>query len=387
MDFRIGNQTRFYVANAGSRFDTNLSIVREGADGDAILTIEADSDNLTESSNPVLRFYQDGQAIGLNMGLTGAADQDALGNTFTGAGNNSFVINFDVTTSATDRIYIGRGAPAIEFTNTNDVVIHGNADPDVTSTTDLGTASKVWRRLYTDNVYFGADVGYLREVTGSYGSVEAIGAAGSSGTWSGYNIGGEAVFMSNLTGSTTTNRFGLYDDLNNAWAVQCNASAANHEVVLYCDSNAGTNFAAFTTKAYNTTGNTSAAAVKDRTNSYRDVGFNVLVDQTTNASDTLEAKHCGAMIASDNASTYTLTLEASTSSDFPDHGVTTILNAGTGDINVNEGTGTTLYYVEPGTGRVDTTGGAVVGPGGLATLWRATAAIYYIWGSEITYTP
>jgi len=64
--------------------------------------------------------------------------------------------------------------------------------------------------------------GYMREVTGSFGSVEVTGADGSSGAWSGYSIGGEAVFMSNLTGSASSNRFGLYDDLSNAWVLQYN---------------------------------------------------------------------------------------------------------------------------------------------------------------------
>ena len=62
----------------------------------------------------------------------------------------------------------------------------------------------------------------------------------------------------------------------------------------------------------------------------------------------------------------------------------TIINAGTGTISVLEDTGDTLYLVEPGTGRVDTTGGCTIGAGGYATVYRDSAAIWYIMGAEIT---
>ena len=53
--------------------------------------------------------------------------------------------------------------------------------------------------------------GYFRPVSGSYGSIEIDG--GGHNGYEGYSIGGESVFMSN--GS----RMGLYDDLNNEWAI------------------------------------------------------------------------------------------------------------------------------------------------------------------------
>jgi hypothetical protein len=90
------------------------------------------------------------------------------------------------------------------------------------------------------------------------------------------------------------------------------------------------------------------------------------------------------MVFTSNATSYTLTLEANTSTDFPVDGIVTVVNAGSSDYTITEGTGTTLYYVDPGTGRTDTAGGCVVGAGGVATIWRQAAAVYYIWGSEIT---
>lgn len=138
------------------------------------------------------------------------------------------------------------------------------------------------------------------------------------------------------------------------------------------------------TQGHSASGATSGAQVKDHGATLRDIGFNVLAAFNENASDVLEAQHCGSMQYSDDANPYTLTLAAVADLDFPVGGVTHILNPGTDDYTITEGASTTLYYVDPGTGRTDTAGGCTIGPGGMATIWRAAAAVYYIWGSEIT---
>ena len=133
------------------------------------------------------------------------------------------------------------------------------------------------------------------------------------------------------------------------------------------------------------TGATSGATVKDHGGTARDIGYNTLSDFNYNASDVLEASHAGAMCFTDNTTAYTLTLAASSSLDFPVDAVTQVVNAGTsGDYTITEGASTTLYYITPGTGRVDTAGGCTIGPGGVASIWRQSATVYYIWGSEIT---
>jgi len=86
----------------------------------------------------------------------------------------------------------------------------------------------------------------MREVTGNFGSVEVTGADGSSGTWSGYSIGGEVVFMSNLTGVASSNRSGIYDDLSNAWIINFNAASDDRAVRLF---NAGVEVAKTVTRA------------------------------------------------------------------------------------------------------------------------------------------
>ena len=55
--------------------------------------------------------------------------------------------------------------------------------------------------------------GYLRQVSGNYGSIEIDG--GAHGGWEGYSIGGRAVFMHD-----NSNGMGLYDDVNNHWVIE-----------------------------------------------------------------------------------------------------------------------------------------------------------------------
>jgi len=131
-------------------------------------------------------------------------------------------------------------------------------------------------------------------------------------------------------------------------------------------------------------GNTSGAQVRTHGNTLVDIGFNVLPVFNFDASDTIEAQHCGHLTGSTSAA-YTLTLTTVANTDFPIGGVTTIINESTTqNYTVNEGADTTLWYLEAGVGATDTTGGCTIGFGGAATLYRKNAANYYIWGSEIT---
>ena len=97
----------------------------------------------------------------------------------------------------------------------------------------------------------------------------------------------------------------------------------------------------------------------------------------------LQARHCGHVTGQDTG-TRTLTLAASGDLDFPVAGIVTVLNAHSGNYTITEGSGTTLFFIEPGVDATDTTGGAVIGAGGVATIYRFSATVYYIWGSEIT---
>jgi len=101
------------------------------------------------------------------------------------------------------------------------------------TTTKLGFDSTTGALSIGGPVYMGGDaIGHFETVTGNFGSVQVDGNEGSSGTWSGYSIGGRGTFMDNA-GATTALRFGLYDDQNTGWVLQYNSSAANRELSLY----------------------------------------------------------------------------------------------------------------------------------------------------------
>ena len=159
------------------------------------------------------------------------------------------------------------------------------------------------------------------------------------------------------------------------FALNC---VANGAVTLY--HNGGSEFF---TQQHEATGNTSGAAIDDHGGTARDVGFNVLPKFNDNASDTLEARHCGSVQLKDATTNRTLTLAASGDLDFPVGGLTTILNAFTsGNYIVNEGSGTTLYVLD-GSTRIDAGALGFIVPGGVANVWRESATVYYMWGSGV----
>lgn len=134
------------------------------------------------------------------------------------------------------------------------------------------------------------------------------------------------------------------------------------------------------------TGNTTGATVDDSAGVARDVGFNVLPIFNINTSDTLEKAHCGFRNRLGGANNATLTLPEAADLDFPVNGVT-YLEVDTGTYTIAEGSDTTLSVRVPGTGLVDSTGGATVEAGGFATIMRVSAAGFEIFGSEIVFTP
>lgn len=76
------------------------------------------------------------------------------------------------------------------------------------------TGSLTGTDITATNFYVSGDDG-LTAVTGDYGSVETFGS-GANG-WEGYSINGWVVFMAN----SSTGNFGIYDDVNNHWALYC----------------------------------------------------------------------------------------------------------------------------------------------------------------------
>jgi hypothetical protein len=224
--------------------------------------------------------------------------------------------------------------------------------------------------LYPNN----QSTGNIQAVTGNYGSVQCGGADGSSGTWGGWSIDGRFVFM----GHPTEQRCGIYDDVDNIWALQWNHgnAASNEELALYCR-NGTSSVQAAITQGYTATGVTTGMRLIGHDGGYRDVGWNELPIEVTNASATLAAQHCGQVIYSNNSTTYTVTTPSNTALDFPVGGMCTIINLNTtGNININQGSGVTLYWLNGSSA----SGNRVLGNYGVANVWRHSSGAFFVWG-------
>ena len=108
--------------------------------GGITLLLEADSDNVTETDNPVIQFSQDGGGVTANIGLEGEA-----GTTFPTSGSNGFYID------STEEIMLGTaGTERMRITNGGDLTIGG------TSTTTAGSLNKgVYLQSQTDGDVLG----------------------------------------------------------------------------------------------------------------------------------------------------------------------------------------------------------------------------------------
>ena len=209
----------------------------------------------------------------------------------------------------------------------------------------------------------------------TYGSLKISG--GENGGYAGIAVQDDAAghIMNMMTNGVTC---GLYDDTGtlNDWIIRSTIGA---EVELFHAGNGE-----IRTQGHAGLGNSSGGQVRDHGNNWRDIGFNV-APATVNSSVTLGAQHVGRVLGKAEASTArTITLPASTDGDVPTGAVFTIINGSTANnVTVTEGSGTTLFQLD-GSTKVDTAGGCTVGPGGFATLYKYTSAVWYIFGSGIT---
>jgi len=233
------------------------------------------------------------------------------------------------------------------------------ASPDFTGFTSFG----------------GNTVGGMEALTGGFGSVQCNGA--QVGGWEGYNIAARGVFMWH----PTEERGGIYDDVNNRWALQWNTANATANEQL--DLHAGTGVMA-RTQVNSLTGNTSSFEIVDHGGTMRDAGFNILPTFNFNASDTLEAQHCGHMTGKTNTTAYTLTGPTSSDVDFPVGGMCSIMNTGASGLYTLNDTATCTMYVMTGSAVNDIVGVATIAPGGIVNLYRYSTTAIYLWGTGLT---
>lgn len=139
------------------------------------------------------------------------------------------------------------------------------------------------------------------------------------------------------------------------------------------------------TQLYSTNGNTSGASMGDHVGIVRDVGFNDLKDIALTADITLDEQHAGALLIKTVTTAGIDIILPSSTTAFPVNSAVQFLNAGNSTVNIEAGTNTrTLYWLDGAT----RTGGAstdrTIAYGGVVTIYRVDATIYYIWGGGIS---
>lgn len=204
---------------------------------------------------------------------------------------------------------------------------------------------------------FGGDtVGLLEGLTGGFGSVQCNGA--QAGSWEGFNIAARGVFMWH----PTSERGGIYDDVNNRWCLQWNTANASSNEQL--DLHAGASIVA-RTQVYNVSGTTSGLEVADYGGTMRDVGFATMETITFTANTTVTADHWSQKcLEHTNATTHTLTFN--TLSTVP-NGAVMWVKATTGIVTLVDGSMVLAFY---NGGGAPATGNISVAIGGWATIHK-----------------
>ena len=141
----------------------------------------------------------------------------------TESGSGSLVINGDnlylQNTAGTENYISGITNDAVTLyydnsaklaTKTDGVDITGELQAD---SLDIDGAADISGALTGPSQMTITNAGTLRDVTGSYGSIEVDGG-GTSG-WEGYSIGGRAVFMHDNSSTS-----GLFNDINDQWLIR-----------------------------------------------------------------------------------------------------------------------------------------------------------------------
>ena len=232
----VGKTTLEYENTAGHIFrsDGLQSSIRDGGNA-------ADFNRLS-SDGEIIRVSKDGTTVGSIASVVGTRASFRSANTvgYLGVGSTDYYgfksTAFVPTTSGvydlggtgekfrngyfSGAVY-GNTFSAVSYVDTPDIYLGGNLYHNGDTNTylsfpsvdNIAIATGGTNRIYVDNagVRIGdTGNGYIRPVSGSYGSTEIHG--GSHGGWEGYSISGRAVFMHNNSNDT-----GLYDDVNNNW--------------------------------------------------------------------------------------------------------------------------------------------------------------------------
>ena len=294
------------------------------------------------------------QGAGISVGEGGKKGAACVHITYNGDGSGYIGMGNVTDTAGTG----GRtDAGHFDFTyNNNQIKVGGRLYPGVagTAATTQGTA-------------------YIEDASGqNYGSINVAGVTGTSGTYAGYGINARATFMNN--GSTIT---GIYNDWNNQWFIR---GTENSTLDLYF---AGV-VEAQTANSDNA-GATSGLKATDHNQQLRFVGYQDAVVKSFIADMTLDEMDVGNMLYKDVSTASLDIILPSSTTAFPLGSIAHFINAGNSAVTINASSQTRTLYWQDGATR---TGGAstnrTVAYGGVISIWRHSATIYYIWGSGIS---
>jgi len=148
----------YYDGSAIPKLETTSTGVKMRGTGDVILELNADTDNVDESHNPMLRFTQDGTTNTMNIGAEGVAGSQFTGSTanygyiqVTDAHSGS--IGLDIATNNIKRLTIDP---------------NGHTKPGADNTYNLGSPGLRWANIYSADIHC-SNKGSKNDVDGTWG--------------------------------------------------------------------------------------------------------------------------------------------------------------------------------------------------------------------------
>lgn len=100
----------------GTEKATSNLHISSGVDGDAILLLESDTDNSNDSDNPMIKFRQDGDIIGVNMGFSHHFGENLFGIGIKNTNNGEDVWDTFIVDVTRNRVGIGTNNPDSKLT-------------------------------------------------------------------------------------------------------------------------------------------------------------------------------------------------------------------------------------------------------------------------------
>ncbi|MDG3581257.1 tail fiber protein [Galbibacter pacificus] len=100
----------------GTEQATSNLHVSSGIDGDAIILLESDTDNSNEADNPMIKFRQDGDIIGVNMGFSTNFGENLFGIGVRNTTNGGEIWDTFIVDVTRNRIGIGTNNPDSKLT-------------------------------------------------------------------------------------------------------------------------------------------------------------------------------------------------------------------------------------------------------------------------------